>query len=419
MNDTLRSRRRVVITGLGAITPIGLNVDAFWEGLLAGRSGVRRITFFDPTDFSCQLAGEVPDFEPEQFMDRKAARRMGRFSQLMVAATREALGDSGLDLESEDRNRIGALIGNGGGGYPGIQEACRTIFDRGPMRVDPLFFSKQLGNMAGAQLAMQFDLRGYNGTVVTACAAGTQAIGEAAVMIRAGRADVMLTGGCEAGISDLGLAGFCVMKALTSRNDEPERASRPFDAERDGFVPCEGAGALVIESEEHAQARGARIYAELAGFGCSSDAFHVVAPPEDGEGAARAMAEALADAGVATEEVAYVNAHATSTSLGDTAETNALKAVFGEHAYRLAVSATKSLIGHGLGASGGMETVATVKTIETGKVHPTINLEHPDPTCDLDYVPNKPRDLAVQVALKNSFGFGGQNSCLVLTRYEP
>jgi 3-oxoacyl-[acyl-carrier-protein] synthase II len=278
--------------------------------------------------------------------------------------------------------------------------------------------ARSLGNMAAAQVALQYQLRGYNGTIVTACAAGTQAIGEAGMIIRSGRADVMLTGGCEAGISDLGLAGFSVMRALATQNDEPTKASRPFDGKRDGFVPCEGSGALVLESEAHAKARGARIYAELAGFGCTSDAYHVVAPPEDGEGAARAMVEALRDAGISPDAVDYVNAHATSTPLGDTAETNALKTVFGDRAYKVPISATKSLIGHGLGASGGMETVATVKTIETGMIHPTINQEQPDPACDLDYVPNVARKADVRVALKNSFGFGGQNSCLVLVKYE-
>jgi 3-oxoacyl-[acyl-carrier-protein] synthase II len=343
---------------------------------------------------------------------------MARFSQFMVAATAEALDDAALELEREDRDRVGVLIGNGGGGYPDIQEGAQTLFEKGGMRMEPLYFARTLGNMAAAQVALQYNMRGYNGTIVTACAAGTQAIGEAAMVIRTGRADVVVTGGCEAGISELGLAGFCVMRALSQRTDDPTKASRPFDANRDGFVPCEGAGALILESEEHALGRGARIYAEVAGFGCTSDAFHVVAPPEDGEGAARAMLLALDDAGVVPEEVDYINAHATSTPLGDTAETNAIKRVFGEGAYRVPISATKSLLGHGLGASGGMETVATVKTIETGCVHPTINLEHPDPTCDLDYVPEAARQAGVRVALKNSFGFGGQNSCLVLTRYE-
>ncbi len=310
------------------------------------------------------------------------------------------------------------LIGNGGGGYPDIQEGAKILMERGGMKLDPLYLARSLGNMAAAQVALQYNLRGYNGTIVTACAAGTQGIGEASMLIRSGRAEIVLSGGCEAGISELGLAGFSVMRALTAQNDPPSAASRPFDLTRDGFVPCEGAGALLLESEEHALARGARIYAEVAGFGCTNDAFHVAAPPEDGEGAARAMKLAMKDAGIAPGEVDYVNAHATSTPLGDTAETAALKNALGEHAYEVAISATKSLIGHGLGASGGMETVATVKTIETGTIHPTINLHTPDPTCDLDYVPNEARRSEVRVALKNSFGFGGQNSCLVITKYE-
>lgn len=418
MNETLRSRRRVVITGLGAVTPAGQTVAEFWENLVNARSGIGPITLIDSAQFPCQIAGEVSNWDPSLYIERKAARRMARFSQFMVATAAQALEDAALDLEAANRDRIGVLIGNGGGGYPDIQEGAQTLFERGGMKLDPLYFPRSLGNMAAAQVALQYALRGYNGTICTACAAGTQAIGEAGMVIRSGRADVMVTGGCEAGISELGLAGFSVMRAVTSQNGDPAKASRPFDAERDGFVPCEGAGALIIESEEHALARGARIYAELAGFGCTSDAFHVVAPPEDGEGAARAMEEALRDAGMTPGDVSYINAHATSTPLGDTAETNAIKLVFGEGAYRVPISATKSLIGHGLGASGGMETVATVKTVETGVIHPTANLEHPDPTCDLDYVPNVARSADVRVALKNSFGFGGQNSCLVIARYE-
>ncbi len=419
MNSTLRGRTRVVITGLGAITPAGQTVDEFWDNLVNGRSGIGWISLCDSSTFPCKVDGEVKDWDPTKWMERKQSRRMARFTQFMVASAAQAITDSALDLENENRDRIGVIIGNGGGGYPDIQEACETMAARGGMKIEPLYFPRTLGNMAGAQVALQYNLRGYNGTIVTACAAGTQGIGEAAMVIRTGRADVMVTGGCEAGISELGLAGFSVMRAVSQyQGDDPTKASRPFDGKRDGFVPCEGAGALILESEEHALARGARIYAELAGFGCTNDAFHVVAPPEDGEGAARAMAEALQDAGIAPEEVDYVNAHATSTPLGDTAETNALKKVFGEHAYQLAISATKSLIGHGLGASGGMETVATVKTIETGTIHPTINQEVPDPTCDLDYVANVARKQEVRVALKNSFGFGGQNSCLVVTKYE-
>ena len=403
---------------MGAITPAGQTVEEFWENLLNGRSGIGPMTLADTKDFSCKFAGEVKEWDPQKFIERKAARRMARFSQFMVAAAGQAFEDAGIDLDKEDRDRVAVLIGNGGGGYPDIQEGARTLFERGGMKLDPLYLARSLGNMAAAQVALQYNLRGYNGTIVTACAAGTQGIGEASMLIRSGRAEIVLTGGCEAGISELGLAGFSVMRALTAYEGPPEEASRPFDLNRDGFVPCEGAGALLLESEAHALARGARIYAEVAGFGCTNDAFHVAAPPEDGDGAARAMAWAMRDAGVDPGEVDYVNAHATSTPLGDTAETNAIKKALGEHAYRVAISATKSLIGHGLGASGGMETIATVKTIDTGAIHPTINLNTPDPTCDLDYVPNVSRTSDVRVALKNSFGFGGQNSCLVITKYE-
>jgi len=418
MNETLRGRTRVVVTGLGAVTPAGHTVEEFWDSLVNGRSGIGYLTGANPEGFPCKVAGEVRDWDPGKYIERKAARRMARFSHFMVAAAGQAFADAGLDLDAEDRERIGVLVGNGGGGYPDIQEAAQILFERGGMKIDPLYLARSLGNMAGAQVALQYNLRGYNGTIVTACAAGTQAIGEASMIIRSGRADVVLTGGCEAGICDLGLAAFSVMRALSSQADDPATASRPFDGTRDGFVPCEGSGALLLESEEHALARGARIYAEVAGFGCTNDAYHVAAPPEDGEGAGRAMALALRDAGMSPEQVDYVNAHATSTPLGDTAETNAIKKVLGAHAYNVAVSATKSLIGHGLGASGGMETVATVKTIETGVIHPTINLHTPDPTCDLDYVPNVARRMDVRVALKNSFGFGGQNSCLVVSKYE-
>ena len=403
---------------MGAVTPAGQSVDEFWDNLVAGRSGIGMLTLADTSQFACKVAGEVRDWEPTRWIERKASRRMARFSQFMVAAASQALEDAGMRMDEVNRDRFGVIIGNGGGGYPDIQEAAKTLFEKGGMRIDPLYMPRSLGNMAGAQVALQLGLRGYNGTIVTACAAGTQAIGEAMLMVRYGRCDYIVTGGCEAGISELGISAFSVMRALTS-NPDPEKASRPFDARRDGFAPCEGAGALVLEAEDMARARGARIYAEIAGFGCTNDAYHVVAPPEDGEGAGRAIAEALADAGLTPEDIDYVNAHATSTPLGDTAETNAIKRVFGEHAYRLAISATKSLIGHGLGASGGMETIAAIKTIETGIIHPTVNQEERDPTCDLDYVPNVARKMDVRNVVKNSFGFGGQNSSLVLKRYEP
>ena len=419
MNQTLRSRTRVVVTGIGAVTPIGNSADAFFQALTEGRSGIAPFTLIDASAFPCKIGGEVKAFEPPAFLDRKAIRRMPRFAQFMVSSAAEAIQQSGLDFDREDRNRMGVVIGNGGGGYHEIQDAAETLFTRGGMKLDPLYMAKTLGNMAAAQVALQFGLKGYNGTIVTACAAGTQAIGEAAMVLRAGRADVVITGGCEAAISELGLAGFAVMRALSSRNDDPAAASRPFDAARDGFVPCEGAGALVLETEAHAIARGATILAEIAGFGCTNDAYHVVAPAEDGDGASRAMLEALADAGLSPADIGYVNAHATSTDLGDAAETAAIKRVFGEGAYHIPISATKSMIGHGLGASGGMETVATIKTILTGTIHPTINQETPDPACDLDYVPNTARKAEVRAALKNSFGFGGQNSCLAIVRYEP
>lgn len=418
MNNTLRARTRVLVTGLGAITPAGQTVADFWDNLVNGRSGIGFMTLANPEAFGCKFAGEVKDWQPTNFIERKASRRMARFSQFMVAAAGQAFEDAGIDWDHEDRDRAAVLIGNGGGGYPDIQEAAKILFERGGMKLDPLYLARSLGNMAAAQVALQYGLRGYNGTIVTACAAGTQGIGEAAMLIRSGRAEVVLTGGCEAGISELGLASFSVMRALTAFEGPPSEASRPFDAERDGFVPAEGAGALLLESEAHALARGARIYAELAGFGCTNDAFHVAAPPEDGDGAARAMALALKDAGIAPADVGYINAHATSTPVGDIAETNGIKTVFGQDAYRVAISATKSLIGHALGGSGGMETIATVKAIESGTIHPTINLHHPDPACDLDYVPNIARTADVRIALKNSFGFGGQNSCLVLARYE-
>ncbi|MBI2304836.1 MAG: beta-ketoacyl-ACP synthase II [Chloroflexi bacterium] len=411
------SRRRVVVTGMGALTPLGLKVDELWEGLVAGRSGVGNITLCDTTGFPCTIAGEVKGFDPRHYMEHKDARRMARFSQLAVAATQEALGQAALNLAGEDRGRCGVLLGNGNGGFPTVEEECQVLFTKGGMRVSPLFMPMQLPNMAASQIAIHFGLQGYNTTVVTACAAGTHAIGEAAEVIRRGAADVMVTGGTEAGISRLGLAGFCTMRALTHRNEEPARASRPFDALRDGFVPAEAAGILVLESWEHALQRGAPILAEVAGYGVSCDAWHIVAPDSDGSGAARAIKLALENAGVSTTDVDYINAHGTSTPLNDAIETMAIKRIFGEDAYRIPISSTKSMIGHSLGAAGGVEAIACVKTINQGVIHPTINYENQDPDCDLDYTPNVARPALVDVALSNSFGFGGQNACLVLKRF--
>ena len=412
-------RQRVVVTGMGALTPLGQSVDAFWQGLVEGRSGIDRMTLCDPTGFSCTIAGEVKGFDPEKHLSPKAARRMARFSQLAVVTAGEAIQQAHLDLSRECRERCGVLLGNGNGGYPEIEEGARTLIDRGGMRMSPFFFPMTLPNIAASQVSLTYGLQGYSSTIVTACAAGTQAIGEAAEVIRRGMADVIISGGTEAGISQMGLGGFCVMKALsTSMNHEPGRASRPFDAQRDGFVPAEGAGILVLESLAHALDRGAPILAEVLGYGASADAYHVVAPDEDGAGAARAMSSALADAGVEPHELDYINAHGTSTPLNDAVETLAIKRVFGEHAYKLLISSTKSMTGHALGAAGGMEAIACIKPILEGVVHPTINYEFPDPACDLDYVPNTARRQEVAIAMSNSFGFGGQNACVVYGRYE-
>ncbi|MCS7276467.1 MAG: beta-ketoacyl-ACP synthase II [Dehalococcoidia bacterium] len=411
-------RRRAVITGMGAITPLGNSVEEFWQGCLEGRSGIDYLTQFDASNYPARIAGEVKGFDPEDYMDRREARRMARFSQFAVAAARQAIEGAGLKLEREDRERIGVLLGVGIGGFPNVDEGMRTVIERGGMRLDPFFMAKMLPNMAAAHVAMQFGLKGYNNTVTTACAAATQAMGDALELIRSGRADVVITGGAEAALCELGLAGFAVMRALSTQNEPPQKASRPFDAKRDGFVAAEGAAIFVLESLEHALARGAPILAELAGYAATADAYHIVAPCADGDGAVRCMRLALADAGVAPDEVDYINAHGTSTPLNDAIETLAIKKVFGERAYRIPISSTKSMIGHCFGAAGAVESVAVVKSIEAGWVHPTVNYEYPDPECDLDYVPNQPRRADVRVALKNSFGFGGQNACLVFKRFE-
>jgi 3-oxoacyl-[acyl-carrier-protein] synthase II len=410
--------QRVVITGMGAITPLGQSVETFWVALVAGRSGVGPMTLCDSEGYPTKIAAEVKDWNPEDFIDRREARRMARFSQMAVAAARQSFDDAGLAADSIDPERTGVMLGNGNGGYPNIEDAMRTLIARGGMRIDPLFMPKSLPNMAAAQIALQLGLKGYNGTISTACAAATQAVGEAAEIVRAGRADVMLAGGAEAGISQLGLAAFAVMRAMSTRNDEPERASRPFDKDRDGFVPGEGAAIFVLETLARAQSRGARVFAEVAGVGITADAYHIVAPCADGDGAARAIRAALAQAGLTPDAVDYINAHGTSTPHNDVSETAAIKAALGEHAYQTPISSTKSMIGHALGASGGPELVAAVKAIETGIIHPTVNYNTPDPECDLDYVPNTARRADVRTVLKNSFGFGGQNACLVLRKVE-
>ncbi len=413
-----RNGTRVVVTGMGAITPIGNTVQEFWDNAVAGKSGLGILGTFDHSSYPVHVAGEVKDFDPEEYMNRRVARRMGRFSQFAMAGTSQALRQADLNLEDTDRDRVGVLMGVGIGGLEQSQKAVRTMDARGGMRVDPIFFPKMLPNMAAAHIALNFGVRGYNNTVITACAAGTQAIGDAMDLVRLGRVDVCIAGGSESSLCELGLCGFAVIRSLSRNNDDPEKASRPFDAERDGFVAAEGAGVLILENEEHAKSRKAPILAEVAGYGACSDAYHVVAPSEDGDGAMRAMREALKDADVETTDVDYINAHGTSTQLNDKSETLAIKRLFGEEAYRVPISATKSMIGHSFGAAGAVESVAAVQTIVNRMIHPTINLEHPDPECDLDYVTEGARAADVDVVLKNSFGFGGQNACLVFKRYE-
>lgn len=412
------NRRRVVITGLGAITVLGSSVELFWDGLLHGRSGVRRITQFDPSNLPCHIAGEIPDFEVEKYMERKEARRVSRCSQVALAAAIQAVKDASLPETMAEPERSGVVFGTAIGGLDRVDEGIQALRTQGVDRLNPFTVPAGIPNLPSFLVARQFHCLGPNSTVATACATGTQAIGDATEFIRRGSADVVIAGGTEALIKDFSIGGFCAMRALPlNYNDNPEKASRPFDAKREGFIFSEGAGAVVLESLEHALARGARIYAEVAGHASSADAYHVAAPDPEAAGPARAMRWALKDAGCQPTDVDYINAHGTSTPLNDATETRGIKMVFGEHAYKLAISSTKSMIGHAMGASGAMEAVVCAKTIYTGWIHPTVNYEYPDPECDLDYVPNTPRQQQVNVALSNSFGLGGQNACLVTKRY--
>ena len=410
--------KRVVITGLGAVSPNGGTAEEFWNNSINGKSGIGPMTLCDPTNYTCQIAGEIEDFDPTIAIDPKEARRMARFSQLAVVAGKEALTSSGIDIQKLDSYRIGVILGNGNGGFPTLEANSRILAARGGMKMSPFFFPMILPNMATANLSRFIGAQGYSSTAVTACAASNQAIGEAFNVIRSGMADVMFTGGAEAGISELGLGGFAVMKALTTQNAEPAKASRPFDSTRDGFIPAEGSGIIVMEELEHAIKRGARILAEVKGFGCTSDASHLVQPKEDGSAAARAIEIALEDSGIRKKDVDYINAHGTSTPLNDLVETKAIKRAFGEHAYQIPISSTKSMIGHSLGASGSLEAVVCINSITSNMIHPTINYEYPDPECDLDYVPNVARSAPVNVVLSNAFGFGGQNACVVFSGYE-
>lgn len=410
--------RRVVVTGLGAVTPVGIGVEAFWESLIKGASGIGRITRFDASQHDCQIAGEVRAFDPLAYVEKKDVKKMDLFVHYGLAAGLMAVQDAGLKIDDSNRERIGVFVGTGMGGLPVIEEMHKVLLERGPSRISAFFVPSIITNMVSGQLSMRLGLKGPNSCVSTACATGSHAIGDSFRIIQRGDADVMVAGGSEAVITPLTIGGFAAMKALSTRNHEPEKASRPFDRERDGFVVGEGAGIVVLEALEHALARGARIYAEVKGYGMSADAYHVTAPAPNGEGAVRAMRMALKDANLNPQEIDYINAHATSTPAGDLNESQAIKAVFGEDAYRLAVSSIKSMTGHLLGAAGGIEVVATVLTILRGVIPPTINYEYPDPDCDLDYVPNKSREADVRIAISNSFGFGGTNATLVFKRYE-
>jgi 3-oxoacyl-[acyl-carrier-protein] synthase II len=410
------SRRRVVVTGLGIVCPVGIGVPEAWKNVLAGQSGISRITRFDPSAFSSQIAGEVKGFEPAKYLSAKEVRRFDTFIHYGLAASIEAIKDSGLDFEREAREQIGVCIGSGIGGLPLIEETHDAYLAGGPRKITPFFVPGSIINLISGQLSIMYGLKGPNLAVVTACTTANHSIGEAGRLIEYGDADVMIAGGSESCVSQLGIGGFCAARALSGRNDDPATASRPWDVDRDGFVLGEGAGVLVLEEHEHAKKRGARIYCELAGYGMSADAHHITAPCEDGEGAVRCMANAMRNAGVDRSHIDYVNAHGTSTPLGDVAETIALKNCFGDHAKKLAISSTKSMTGHLLGAAGGIEAVFTALALRDQVAPPTINLVKQDPQCDLDFVPNTARRMKMEIAISNSFGFGGTNGSLVFRR---
>ena len=410
-------RRRVVVTGVGLVSPLGVGTEVTWQRLLDGRSGVGPITRFDATDYPSRIAGEVPDFDPLQFLDKKDLKKTDRFIQLALAASQGARDDSGLDIDDDNADRVGVIIGSGIGGLPLIERTHTTLMERGPSRISPFFIPGLIVNMAAGQVSIQHGARGPNSAPCTACTTGTHAIGEGFRQIQLGFADAMFAGGTEGVVTPLSVGGFCSMKALSTRNDQPEKASRPWDRDRDGFVMAEGSGILILEELDFALDRGAKIYAEIVGYGMTADAYHISAPHPEGVGAARVMAEALADADLSPDKIGYINAHGTSTQLGDLAEVRAIKEVFGEHAYRLAVSSTKSSTGHLLGASGGLETGVLALALDQQVLPPTINLDHPGEGCDLDFVPNEARRADFEYGLSNSFGFGGTNGALILRRW--
>jgi len=410
--------RKVLITGLGTVNPCGNTVEEYWNSLVSGRSGLGTITHFDPADYSVRIAGEVKNFDPVDFIDKKESRRMDRFTHLAVAAADMAVADAGIDFSTIDCDRAGVVVGSGVGGIETHEKQVETLLNRGPGRISPFFIVMMITDIAPGHISIRYGLKGPNYTVTSACASASHAIGDAFMLIQRGDADMMICGGAEAPVTKISIGGFSSMKALSTRNDEPEKASRPFDAERDGFVTSEGAGMVVLESEESAVKRGAKIYGEMAGLGFTADAYHVTAPAPEGEGAMRAMKTAIRDAGLSPEEIEYINAHGTSTELNDKNETQAIKTVFGDYAYKIPVSSTKSMTGHLLGAAGGVEFIAAVLAMNKSCIPPTINYEVKDPDCDLDYVPNTAREREIRTCMSNTFGFGGHNASLVLKEYK-
>jgi 3-oxoacyl-[acyl-carrier-protein] synthase II len=411
--------RRVVVTGVGLLSPLGIGTDLSWQAICEGRNGISRIEQFDTTGFNCRIAGEVKDFDPTRFIERKEIKKMGRFIQFGIAASEFALAQSALKIDSQNAERVGVVIGSGIGGFEVIEREHRTLLEKGPSRISPFFIPATIINLAAGCVSIRTGAKGPNSATATACTTSAHSIGDSFKIIQRNDADVMICGGAEACITPMGIGGFAAMRALSQRNDEPEKASRPWDSQRDGFVVGEGSGILVLEEFEHARRRGANILAEIVGYGMSADAYHITSPSEDGDGAFRVMRLAIRDAGIEPEQIDYVNAHGTSTEVGDRIETTALKRVFCEHAYKLAVSSTKSMTGHLLGGAGGLEAGITVLALRDQIAPPTVNLDVPDPECDLDYVPHQARPMKMEYALSNSFGFGGTNGCLIFKRYNP
>jgi len=412
------NKRRIVITGMGTINSVGHNVEETWNNLLAGKSGIDHIKNFEVTDeYASRIAGEIKDYDPKEHFERKKLKKLDHYTQYALITAQEAFEDAGLDKTEFDHNRAGVIVSSGIGGMLTFEEEAYKMERKGPKRISPFFIPKMISNIASAEIAIKFDLRALNFNISSACASANHSIGTAFRSIQYGDADIMLTGGSEGSVTPLAVAGFCSMRALSTRNDEPEKACRPFDKDRDGFIMAEGGGVIVLEEMEHALNRGAKIYAEIVGYGASCDAFHITAPSENGEGGARAMQAAIDDAGIRPDQIDYINAHGTSTPLNDPTETKAIKTVLGDHAYNVKISSTKSMTGHTLGAAAGIEAIVCCKSIITGKVHPTINYENPDPECDLDYVPNKAIETAINYALSNSLGFGGHNGVVIFKKF--